>query len=250
MTRTHGLIAFTAACLLAALFWPAMPQPLAYHDFADRRELFGVANFCDVFSNIGFLIAGIAGLLTVLRRTTVFASDTERWPYAICFFGMLLTAFGSGYYHLAPDNERLFWDRLPMTVAFMSLIAAQIVDRVNVRAGLALLLPMLACGALSVLYWRMTERGGAGNVIPYGILQAYSVVVLLVIAFTHRSRYTQGKAIYVVFGCYVAAKLLEYFDAQIFALGNFCSGHTLKHLAASAAGLVLCRMLWQRRVDT
>ena len=33
---------------------------------------------------------------------------------------MLLTAVGSSYYHLAPDNERLFWDRLPMTIAFSS----------------------------------------------------------------------------------------------------------------------------------
>ena len=31
---------------------------------------------------------------------------------AVFFAGILLTAFGSSFYHLAPDNERLFWDRL------------------------------------------------------------------------------------------------------------------------------------------
>jgi hypothetical protein len=57
-----------------------------------------------------------------------------------------LTAAGSAYYHLAPDNERLFWDRLPITIARMPLISAQVVDRVSVRAGLALLGPMVLAG--------------------------------------------------------------------------------------------------------
>lgn len=77
--------------------------------------------------------------------------------------GLLLTAAGSAYYHLLPDNERLFWDRLPMTIAFMSLIVAQIVDRISVRAGLALLAPMLLVGVASVVYWLATERAGAGT---------------------------------------------------------------------------------------
>jgi hypothetical protein len=160
---------------------------------------------------------------------------------------MLLTAVGSAYYHLAPDNERLFWDRLPMTVAFMPLIATQIVERINIRAGLLLLLPMLLVGAASVLYWRATERAGAGNVMPYAILQGYSVVILLLIALLQPSRYTRGTDIYWVFAAYVLAKLLELLDQEILALGNLLSGHTLKHLAAAAAGFVVCRMLMLRR---
>lgn len=159
---------------------------------------------------------------------------------------MLLTAFGSAYYHLAPDNERLFWDRLPMTVAFMSLVAAQVVDRINVRAGLALLLPLLVVGAASVLYWRASERAGNGNVLPYAVLQAYSVAILLVLALSHPSRYTRGSDIYWVFGGYIAAKVFEVLDRPLFALGHLMSGHTLKHLAAAAAGLIVCRMLRRR----
>ena len=66
----------------------------------------------------------------------------------------------------APDNETLFWDRLPMTISFMSLIAAQLVDRVDVRAGLRALVPMLLVGIMSVVYWIVTERQGRGNVVP------------------------------------------------------------------------------------
>lgn len=247
MTRTAFLIGFTLVCVVAAVFVPPMAQPLDYHQFVDRRPFLGVPNFLDVASNIGFLVAGAYGLYAVVRRGTSFAAGVERLPYAIFFFGVLLTTFGSGYYHLAPDNERLFWDRLPMTIAFMSLIAAQIVDRIDRRTGLYLLLPMLLVGAASVVYWLMSERAGTGNVMPYGILQGYSVVALLAIAVLHRSRYTHAHMIYGVFAAYVAAKLLEYWDVRIFALGSIVSGHSLKHLAAGSAGVLVARMLVQRR---
>ena len=245
-TRTRFIVAFTLVCIAAALLLPAVPQPLGYHAFADHREMLGVGNFFDVASNVGFLLAGIAGLVVVLRPRTCFALNSERWPYAVFFVGMLLTALGSAYYHLAPDNERLFWDRLPMTIAFMALVAAQVVDRIDIRAGLALLLPMLLVGAASVVYWRATERAGDGNVLPYAILQAYTVVILLLIALLQPSRYSRGDDIYWVFAAYVIAKLLELFDVAVMDLGHVVSGHTLKHLAAAAAGLIVARMLLLR----
>lgn len=247
MARAAITAVLTLACVAAALLVPALPQPLDYHQFADRRTFFGVPHFFDVASNIGFLVAGMFGLYVVSRRGTSFEARIERLPYAVFFVGLVLTTFGSGYYHLEPDNERLFWDRLPMTIAFMSLIAAQVMDRIDRRAGLYLLVPMLLVGAASVVYWRMTERAGAGNVMPYGILQGYSVVALLAIAILHRSRYTHAGLIYGVFAAYVAAKLLELFDRQILALGHIVSGHSLKHLAAGIAGLLVAWMLSRRR---
>jgi hypothetical protein len=244
--RKSYIIWFTVLSIVAAVLLPARPQPVAYHNFADHRAMFGVANFLDVASNIGFLLTAIAGLAVVLRPRTRFEFSSERWPYALFFLGMLLTAVGSAYYHLAPDNERLFWDRLPMTIAFMALIAGQVVDRISVRAGLTLLLPMLLVGATSVVYWRATERAGVGNVVPYGVLQGYSVVILLLIAILHPSRYTRGNDIYWVFAGYVLAKLLELFDRELLAFGNLASGHTLKHIAAAVAGFMVCRMLMLR----
>jgi hypothetical protein len=249
-TRTWYIVGFTVLSVLAAFLLPAMPQPVAYHDFADHRTMLGVANFLDVASNVAFVAAGLAGFAVVLRPRTEFGSSAERWPYAVFFAGMVLTGLGSAYYHLVPDNERLFWDRLPMTIAFMSLIAAQVVDRIDTRTGLALLVPMLLVGAASVLYWRATERAGAGNVMPYGVLQGYSVVILFLLALLQPSRYTRGNDIYWVFAGYVIAKLLETFDRQMFGLGQVASGHSLKHLAAAIAGLVVCRMLFLRRLQS
>lgn len=247
MTRgTAFLVAFTLLAVAAAFLLPAMPQPLDYHHFADERAAFGIGNFLDVVSNVAFLLAGLAGLVVVFSGRACFESPGERWPYAVFFLGVLLTAAGSAYYHLSPDNETLFWDRLPMTIAFMGLLSSQIVDRVSVRAGLALLVPMLLVGMGSVVYWIVTERMGAGNVLPYGILQGYSVVVLLLMATLHRSRYTRANDVYFIFGWYVLAKVLESLDGEILALGHVVSGHSLKHVAAAVAGFVTCRMLMQR----
>lgn len=244
--RVFLLVGMTVLAVALALFLPAMPQPLAYHDFADKRQAYGIENFLDVVSNLAFMLVGLAGLALVLRPSTCFERPAERWPYMVFAIGVLLTGAGSCYYHLEPNNETLFWDRLPMTISFMSLIAAQVVDRVNVRAGLFALVPMLLVGIASVVYWIVTERAGQGNVVPYAVLQAYSVIVLLQLAALHPSRYTYGNAIYAVFAGYVLAKGFEHFDREIFDLTGAVSGHTLKHVAAGLAGLPVVYMLWRR----
>jgi len=246
--RNLLLIGLTLLAVALALFLPAVPQPLAYHDFADKREAYRIENFLDVGSNLAFALAGGVGLLLVLRPRTCFASPAERWPYLVFCIGVLLTAAGSCYYHLEPNNETLFWDRLPMTIAFMGLISAQIVDRINVRAGLLALVPMLLIGVGTVVYWIVTERQGRGNVIPYVVLQAYAVIVLLKLAAMHPSRYTHGNAIYAVFAGYLLAKVFEHYDRQIFELTGMISGHTLKHVVAGLAGLPVAYMLWRRRL--
>jgi hypothetical protein len=247
-TRHTLLVGLSLVALALALFLPAMPQPLAYHDFADKRQAYGIENFLDVTSNLAFTLAGLAGLVVVLRRRTCFEQPAERWPYLVFALGVLATGAGSCYYHLEPNNETLFWDRLPMTISFMSLIAAQVVDRVDVRAGLVALVPMLLVGVLTAVYWIVTERQGRGNVMPYGVLQAWAVVVLLKLVVFHPSRYTHGHLIYAVFAGYVLAKGFEHFDREIFELTGVLSGHTLKHVAAGVAGLPVVWMLWRREL--
>jgi hypothetical protein len=199
-----------------------------------------------VASNGAFLLAGVAGLLVVWRRRAHFERCAESVPYILFFLGLVLTAAGSAWYHLAPDNERLFWDRLPMTIAFMSLLAAQLVERVGRRPGLLLLPFLLAMGMASVVYWIATERDGAGNVLPYVALQAFAAGALLVLAAGYPSRYTRGRDVYLIFGAYLLAKVLEFFDREVLAFGQVVSGHALKHVAAAIAGLLVCRMLWLR----
>ena len=241
-------LALAAAVGIAALFVPRTPQPLSYHHFADRRSWFGVPNFGDVASNILFLVAGFWGLAFLSRKSSQerFIDARERWPYVFIFVGLLLTACGSAYYHLAPDNARLVWDRLPMTIVFMPLVVAMIAERVNVKLGLWLLPVLIAVGIGSVLQWHLSEQQGAGDLRFYAAVQLYALLALLA-ALLLPPRYTRGSDLLVVAGLYVLAKILETVDRQIFSLGHIVSGHTLKHLAAGAAGYWILRMLQTRQ---
>jgi hypothetical protein len=246
--HTVAFVAFTLACVAAAFLLPAMPQPIAYHDFVDDRTLWGIPHFKNVVSNLAFVVAGAAGFAVMARSPAAFVGPAERWPYYVFFAGLVLTGIGSAYYHLEPNNETLFWDRVPMTIAFAGLVAGQIAERLSPRVGVALLTPMLAIGAASVIYWRATERAGAGNVLPYAILQAYTMAGVLLLAFTHPSRYTRGNDIYWVFAAYLAAKVTETFDAEFWEwTAGVISGHTLKHYFAALAGVIVCLTLARRR---
>jgi hypothetical protein len=241
------LVGFTLAVCVAAMWFPRTPQPLAYHDFADKRGWLGVPNFGDVSSNMLFAVAGAWGLWFLSRSGSHrFLDARERWPYFAVFLGLLLTALGSSYYHLAPDNARLVWDRLPMTIAFMGLVAALIAERISVTAGVYSLPVLLLIGATSVAWWWHTELVGAGDLRFYAAVQVYAVLVLPVLLLLP-PRYTRGSDFLVVFGFYILAKILETADRQIFsATRHVVSGHTLKHLVAGAAGLWILRMLSKR----
>src|SRR6478752_8843870 len=135
------------ACAVAAILVPPMPQPLSYHAFADCRAFWSIPNALNVLSNLPFLVAGAFGLALVARGGGGFIDQREALPYLVFFLGAMLTSFGSAYYHLAPDNARLVWDRLPMTLGFAGLVSAAAAERVDRRWGLRLLWPLLGLGA-------------------------------------------------------------------------------------------------------
>jgi hypothetical protein len=242
------LIAVAAAVAIIALLLPPIPQPLAYHNFADQRSWLGIPNFGDVVSNLPFALVGVCGLIFLRKPRPDKVNDPrERGLYLFMFAGLILTAFGSAYYHLAPGNSRLVWDRIPINMVFMALLAAVIAERVSVRAGL-LLFPLLElAGIASVLVWRAGELRGHGDLRFYAAVQVYAILVLLLLLL-FPANYTRGSDFAVVVGFYILAKILEESDRQVFALGHIVSGHTLKHLAAAAAGYWILRMLKKRDV--
>ncbi len=247
--RAAGLLflALAAVVIVAACLAPRTAQPLSYHNFADQRQWLGIPNFGDVASNLPFAVFGAWGLLFLASSASRsrFVQSRERIPYFFIFAGLLLTAFGSAYYHLAPDNNRLVWDRLPMAIVFMALISAMIAERVNTSLGLWLLPVLLPIGVASVVQWHYSEMGGSGDLRFYAAVQTGSILALL-IALALRPRYTRSSDLAVAVGFYLVAKVLETFDRQIFAIGHVVSGHTLKHLAAAASGLWILKMLKHR----
>ena len=120
IVRHSVVVVAVFGAVAAVLAGPAVPQPLAYHNMADQRSWLGIPNALNVLSNLPFAVVGVMGLAAIfgsdVDRRVPFHDSWERWPYAALFAGVVLTTVGSSYYHLAPDNARLVWDRLPMTV--------------------------------------------------------------------------------------------------------------------------------------
>jgi Ceramidase len=218
--------------LVALLPLPPLLQDQSYHQFADQRELFGIPNFWNVISNLPFIAVGAIGLLRFRRDATTFA----------LFAGLFLTGFGSAYYHLNPNDNTLFWDRLPMTLCFAAILAAVVEERVDAKARAMLLRPMLAIGIFSLLLWRWTD-----DLRLYAWAQFFPFLALILILRLFAPRYTGARywAAAVVF--YALAKLLEYYDGKIYSFGSILSGHTLKHVAAAAGGFAILRLFQMRR---
>ncbi len=223
------------AAVLAVLSVPPLAQDTAYHMFADDRGAAGIPNVCNVLSNAAFLLAGLAGLMRVRQSETV-------WLWRFFFSMVLLVAVGSGYYHWRPDNATLVWDRLPMTMAFAGLLAAVVGERINLKVGKLLFLPLLAFGAASVGYWHLSEAMGAGDLRLYILVQFLPLVLVPLIVALYQGK-DGARRYWGLAGCYVVAKLCEVGDQVLFrTLYMQLSGHTLKHLVA-AAGLVLFVLL-------
>jgi hypothetical protein len=223
-----GIVAVLAIAV-AFLLDPIAQDP-AYHDFADERALFGVPNFWNVATNLPFLVAGALGLAGLPKLS----ESALRTHYLVLCVAAALVAFGSAWYHLAPSNPTLMWDRLPMTVAFMALFSAIVADRVSWLAGRALLWPLVALGIASIAWWIRTETAGQGDLRPYALVQFLPMLLVPMILLLWRENELSTRRLWLAFGAYALAKLTELFDAAILAATEF-SGHGLKHLLAALA---------------
>ena len=245
-----------ALALLAASIIPVIgvfffvdpyPQPAEYHDFADAREILGVPNFWNVMTNLPFLIFGLAGLrLILVDRRLVFLPGL-RFAYIVLFTGITMTAFGSGWFHLAPRNDTLYWDRLPMTIAFMPLFAIVIGEHVSERLATRLMWPLLITGVFSVFWWDYTESIEAGDLRLYGLVQFLPMLLIPAILLLYRSAFDSVRFYWVAIGLYGLAKLFEQLDNVVFSAGGLISGHSMKHVAASLVALVLINGIRKRR---
>lgn len=217
---------------------PPIAQDPAYHNFVDRRGLLGFPNFLNITTNLAFLAVGIAGI--------IFCASIEklgaRWAWMACFSGVTLVCFGSGYYHLAPDNNSLVWDRLPMSIGFMALLVAVLADYVSPRLEKILLAPAIVLGLASVMYWHYTD-----DLRPYVLVQFLPLLLIPAVLFLADSGRKDRGYLLMALAIYVLAKLAEDFDRAVFELtGNIISGHSLKHLLAALALFVVYMMLRRR----
>lgn len=246
-----GLVLLLGTTLLLIIVFyllAPIPQSQSYHRFADQRSWQGLPNAWNVLSNIAIALPGICGLFLLLSSNKVqFNDHRERWLWVGVSIGLMMTAAGSTYYHLAPDNTRLVWDRLPMTFVFMSLVAALIGERINIQLSLWLWPVLLFIGFYGVLFWYSGEMQEKGDLRFYIGIQAFAIVVtMLMLLFP--SHYDRKWDLAVVSICYGLALLFDLSDHQIYRITRgVVSGHILKHLTVGLAGGWLIWMIWKRK---
>ncbi len=246
--KTIFLIALSTILITAAFFIDPIPQDLSYHEFADTRSILGVPNFWNVLSNFPFLLVGGAAFYYSGSRNRPGMMADLRIAYLVFFSGIFLTGFGSAYYHYAPGNETLIWDRLPMTIGFMGLVTIIVGEHISLPAAKRMLIPLLLIGAGSVVFWGVTEARGEGDLRPYAIVQFLPMLLIPLILLMYRSVYDSVDFLWFVIVLYALSKLFEYFDFATYEIGQLISGHSIKHIVASIAPLVFLYGLDKRRI--
>jgi len=232
--KSRILVAIAGLTLLAAFLARPIPQDPDYHRFADARTFATIPNVLNVLSNLPFLLVGAMGLVHCLRQPGV----PQRLEWSAAFIGIALVAAGSAYYHGGPTDETLVWDRLPMTLGFMAVLAALLGESVGAVTGRAALLPLLGAGVGSVWYWQ-----SSGDLWLYAWVQFMPLVMAVAILLLYRGRVAHPGWLVAALVCYGLAKIAEAADRPLYEItGHFVSGHTLKHLAAALA----CGCLVQR----
>ena len=251
MPRVTARILVGLAILGALSFWfvPPIAQPQWYHDFGDKRPLLGMPNFWNVISNLPFLFVGGWGIWYLLSDGTKdgLRDIAERWMFLFLFAAVALTGLGSAYYHWEPNNDRLVWDRLPLAMMFMALFAIIVAERLSRRLGALLFIPFVLLGAATVFYWHLTEIWGRGDLRPYLLGQLYPVAAIPILLWLCPASYTRTENLYIAIGWYAGAKLYEFLDKEIYAVGQMVSGHTLKHIGAAVSCYMILRWIRQRR---
>ena len=242
--RRTRLLGAAALVLLVAVF-AVVPkgQDQGYHRFADTETLVGIPNAANVLSNLAFLAVGLWGLAVTFsaQARPAFGEARERRPYALFFAAVAATAFGSAWYHGLPNDATLFWDRLPMTVAFTSLVATVLAERIDPEMGRRVLVPLVGFGLATVFFWRLSD-----DLRPYVFLQAAAILVVGMSTLFFESRYAGGSWMVGLLAGYGAALLFEHFDAAVRSLLVVIGGHPLKHLAAAAGTACVVVMLKRR----
>jgi hypothetical protein len=231
------MVLVVVGSFLIMLLQGQIRQDQEYHAFADSRAFLGIPNFGDVASNLGFLLAGVAGLILCLRKRL----GPLHLAWVVMFVGIALVGIGSSYYHWTPNDQTLLWDRMTLTIGFMGLMVGLIGEYID-RRLLLFLVPAILLGILSVLYW-----GAYDDLRIYYWVQLIPLLMLPFVVALYTAQYTHQWLFVTAAILYGLAKLTELFDKAIFAATQgTISGHTLKHLIAGAACVCILIALQRR----
>lgn len=236
-TKKNILLVIIIGFFIGTFFLDPISQNLLYHNFVDTRPIFNITNSFDVLSNIPFIFTGLFGIYYLYK----YKVESAKLSWLVFFIGVILVAPGSAYYHDTPNNQTLVWDRLPMTIGFMGLFTALLATYISPKLEKVILPISLLFGFGSVFYWAKYDDLRFYYYVQFIPLACIPLVITMFNSSEIKKGYLFGGLFF-----YILAKVVEHRDGVIFSLtGNMVSGHTLKHLLAAVAPLLLA---WMFRV--
>ncbi|WP_082008698.1 hypothetical protein [Photobacterium gaetbulicola] len=230
------LIAIALILGVLAIYFSPIRQSRNFYDYADQRLFLGIPHFWNVVSNVGFLVVGLIGLRKN-HQCSLAREPALSFAYPLFFLSLVGAFLGSSLYHLSPGPFTLMLDRIPITIGFISLYCIVIAEYLSPKLGKAMLLPTLAYGVLSVIYWYMTDVvNGRGDMAPYVLVQLLPIIHIPIILWLYPNRHHPTKYYLYALGLYVLCKMAESKDDELYQLTSQISGHSLKHILAALAG--------------
>jgi hypothetical protein len=232
--KTNKIIFYTAIFISVLFILALAPitQSQEYHQFAEQRLIGYIPHFGDVLSNLSFIVIGTLLLVESRHWNAVEIYKGQKTLFTALAYSSIALGLGSGYYHWAPVDYTLAWDRATMVLGFAiifydSCIRYDIFSKKGICKGTAIT-TIVFLG--TVVFWMLF-----GRLEPYVFVQFFTMFVLVVLAIKNYKE-VPSRHLFNMFIWYLIAKVFETFDKEIFMMtGELMSGHTLKHIAYAMA---------------
>lgn len=243
--RLHLCCATTLIGLILLVSTPRIPHSPTHHIFADMRNILGVPNTLNVLTMYPYLLIGVPGFVFCLSGSCFGISlKGEVCGWVLFYTGIATAAFGSAYYHLKPDDDRVIWDRLPLMISTVSLLSNLVIERVDERVGISCLISLLMLVFVSAAFERTFDD--LRLFIIFHFIPCFAIPILV---FSFPPKYTHSVYWFWATGFYFLSRFNSLADKKLYSIDRYIiSGHSLEHLCLAMVPLILAVMLWLRSI--
>jgi len=229
------LITIVIFIMAILILQPPIETPIRYTILADHRSWLAIPNAWNVLSNLPFMLVAIWALYKLFqpshRTPIIFNDPKEKFFYLVFFIGIFFVSLSSSYYHWAPNNLALMWDRVPIAIAMTAFLSAIIAERINLHFARFMIWPLLILAVFSVFYWYFTVEQGREDLRLYALVVVFFPIIIPFILWMFKAPYTQVKYLWFTLIAFLIARIFEAYDQAIYIFtAGIVSGHSLKHL--------------------
>ncbi|MEQ1686858.1 MAG: hypothetical protein ABL916_24665 [Burkholderiaceae bacterium] len=228
------LASMTLAVTMGLMAWGPVELTASAHRYADERVWLGMAGAANVWVNAAMFAAGAWGW----RATRASHWPLHlRTPWQLFQACAMVSAGAAALYHARPQDNLFVLTHVATASGFMMLTLGLLAERVHSGFGSHRVCFAVLCGIAVTGAAMLLAQAQAGHVDmrPLLLLEIIPVLVIPAGALSLPGRSTQVFDWVVVLTLYALAKVLETGDALVLEGSGWISGHTLMHLALTAA---------------